>query len=161
MHYQNIECDSAFMVGLFGMLSFVGMCLGNLWTPKTLDKFGRRRALLVSQLIQLLCKIGVVLLPNFKDWSVNMYYVLIFINGSMQICKTTGCYNLMCEVAPMSTHTAMGTLWNMSEGTIFIILTIYFRFISKEWRWSVAIGIVECLIGYTLLVFVVPESPKW
>ena len=67
----------------------------------------------------------------------------------------------MCELAPQKSHTAMGTLWNMSEGAVFILLTLFFRFVSKEWRWSVAIGILECLIGYTLLYLIVPESPKW
>lgn len=67
----------------------------------------------------------------------------------------------MCEVAPASTHTAMGTTWNMLEGFVFIILTLYFRFISKEWRWSLVIGVVYGIVGYAILLLVLPESPKW
>ena len=90
-----------------------------------------------------------------------MYYVLMLANGCLQICRANGCYNLMCELAPAKSHTAMGTLWNMSEGGVFILLTLYYRFISKEWKWSVAMGVVDGIIGYSLLLLVLPESPKW
>ena len=161
MYYQDILCDSSFLVGLFGMLNFIGMCQATLWSPRLLDKFGRKRVLLYSEFVQILCKIVIVMLPNDREWTVNMYYILIFVNGSMQICRANGCYNLMCEVAPASTHTAMGTAWNMLEGLVFIILTLYFRFISKEWRWSIVIGIIYGIIGYSILLLVLPESPKW
>jgi len=55
----------------------------------------------------------------------------------------------------------LGTIWNMAEGVILIYLTIYFRYISKNWYpveiFSVAYGVVLTLI----LIFLIPESPKW
>lgn len=64
MFYQDILCDSSFMVGLFGMLNFIGMCSGTFWSPQVLDRFGRRRVLLVSEALQILCKVGIILLPS-------------------------------------------------------------------------------------------------
>ena len=67
----------------------------------------------------------------------------------------------MCELAPDKFHSAMGSYWNMTEGVIFIILTLYFRYISKEWRYSVIIGIIEGSLAYASLLLILPESPKW
>lgn len=83
MYYQDILCDSSFMIGLFGMLNFIGMCSGTLWSPAALDRFGRRRVLLISQAVQLLSKAAIVALPLRKPWTVTMYYVLMFVNGCM------------------------------------------------------------------------------
>ena len=67
----------------------------------------------------------------------------------------------MIEMAPATHHSMMGTIWNMSEGFVFVILTLLFRFVSKDWRLSVTIGLEELVVGYLILAFVLPESPKW
>jgi len=67
----------------------------------------------------------------------------------------------MIEMAPKSYHSIMGSIWNLCEGFVFIILTVYFRYISKDWRWSLVIGLCEFAIGYSILLFILPESPKW
>jgi len=143
------------------MLAFGGFCLSALWAPKLLDNFGRKRTLLFALAIQFSCKLMLLFLPTHNKTSVIMIYLLILINGLQTVPKCSGCYSIMIEMAPEKYHSLMGTCWNMSEGFIFIVLTFYWRFISKEWRWSVMIGMCECVIGYVILIFIIPESPKW
>lgn len=54
----------------------------------------------------------------------------------------------------------MGTIWNCSEGAIFIYLTIYYYWISKNWVWTQVYGAATNFVALFLL-FWIPESPKF
>ena len=55
----------------------------------------------------------------------------------------------------------MGSFWNVCEGLIYIWLTLYYRYISKEWKWTVAMAALEAFISLVIVIFILPESPKW
>lgn len=48
----------------------------------------------------------------------------------------------------------------MSESFIYIYLTIYFKYVSKEWFWTVAFGAFVNFLGLVFLIFL-PESPRY
>ena len=68
------------------------------------------------------------------------------------------CY--FCELAPTKYHNMLGTLWSMSECMIYIYLTIYYKYVSKDWFWTVAFGLCLNVLGLVFLVFL-PESPRY
>jgi hypothetical protein len=47
------------------------------------------------------------------------------------------------------------------EAVVYILLTIYFRYISKNWIWSVFIGLILNLICTGLTIALIPESSMW
>ena len=86
---------------------------------------------------------------------------LWFISGAQTGGRMAiGC-NYFAEFAPKRNHSLMVTVWNMSEGAIYIYITIYYRFISKEWKpvfyFALVLNIIICII----CVFIIPESAKW
>ena len=66
----------------------------------------------------------------------------------------------MCEFSPEKNQNMMGTLWNCSEGSIYIYLIIYYKFISKTWVWTVVFGTALNVLILVIHPFV-PESPKY
>lgn len=52
-------------------------------------------------------------------------------------------------------------MFNAVEGTVIIFVTLYFRYISKDWRGLVTAALIENVIGTMLHLIIVPESPKW
>ena len=55
----------------------------------------------------------------------------------------------------------MGTTWNIGEGLIYLLLTIYFWVTTyASWIYPVLVGfIMQIYVMFT--VFAMPESPIW
>lgn len=70
-------------------------------------------------------------------------------------------YNYFVEFAPSSAHDYMGTVWNISEGAIYIYITLYYRFVSKNWKPVFVFALILNLFVWASVVFILPESPKW
>ena len=66
----------------------------------------------------------------------------------------------MVELAPEKYKNILGTIWNMNEGMIYIYLTIYYQ-INKNWFWTIAFAAALQFITVLLIIFFIPESPKW
>ena len=60
-------------------------------------------------------------------------YFLILINGLSSVGRVNCGFIYFTEASPDSYHNALGTIWNIFEGSAVIILTIYWRFISTKW----------------------------
>lgn len=54
----------------------------------------------------------------------------------------------------------IGTAWNMIEGSIYLLGTVYFWVVDKHWLPFVMIGyVMQCWV--TLSIWYMPESPKY
>jgi len=131
------------------------------WTPKLQDTLGRKKTLLITMGISFWCKLIMLLLPSQTPWSVNIIYIAMFIIGLQQVARTTGNYTLMMEMIPKKYQSTAGTVWCIIDVFNIVLLTIYYRFVSKDWRGSVIFALCQWLIGYSILFFILPESPKW
>ena len=49
----------------------------------------------------------------------------------------------------------------MNEGMVYIYLTIYYRYISKNWIPTLIFAISLQSLTILLIVLWVPESPRW
>jgi len=70
-------------------------------------------------------------------------------------------YNYFAEFAPKRTHAVMGTIWIVGDGVMFIGITLYYRFVSKNWEPVFVFALILNIIVLAVLVFILPESPKW
>ena len=52
-------------------------------------------------------------------------YLLILVNGISSVGRVNGGFIYFTEASPDSHHGALGTTWNIFEGSAVIILTIY------------------------------------
>jgi Na+/melibiose symporter-like transporter len=84
-----------------------------------------------------------------------------FVNGVSSAVRVSIGYCYFSEFAPKAKSDLMGTLWCVSDGSIYIWLTLYYRFISKDWKWTVAVAFVFELISFLGTWAILPESPQW
>lgn len=66
----------------------------------------------------------------------------------------------MNEFAPEKSHAWMGSYYQISEGSIYIFLTIYYKFISRDVSYPLMFGTVLNVVILFALIGI-PESPKW
>ena len=86
--------------------------------------------------------IVILLLPGENK----IYYYIIcgmfFSSGITTGARTTASYCYMIELVPREWGPFCCTFWNCTEGMVYIYLTIYYRFIDKDWRWTLVCGII-------------------
>ena len=136
----DADCWDMVWISLPGMMFFTGWTLGSLLLPALGDKYGRKILYVPTLCITFSSMVTIVLLPGLN---IKWFYVLIavfFINGVSNGGRSTSGYCLMVEIAPLKYQNFMGTVWNMSEGMVYIYLTIYYRYISKNWVWTLVFG---------------------
>jgi MFS family permease len=55
----------------------------------------------------------------------------------------------------------MGSIWISCDSIILIAITIYYKFLSKNWKPVFIFALVLNIIVLAIVVLVLPESPKW
>jgi|LauGreDrversion4_2_1035121.scaffolds.fasta_scaffold295064_1 hypothetical protein len=58
-------------------------------------------------------------------------------------------------------NVVMGTVFNVIDGITYLLLTIYFGFIDKHYRYIVTVGLLYSVICIVGVIIFVPESPLW
>jgi MFS family permease len=146
------------------MLFFSGFAAGSPFIPRLADVHGRKKVFWMCMFIQLLSTCCFILVPAGPEGNESKYFYIVIINFFIQGLCASGRpaigYIYMCEFAPQKHHTLMGTVWNCSEGAIFIYLTLYYYYISKEWVWTQVYGAATNVVT-CILLFWIPESPKY
>ena len=104
---------------------------------------------------------------NFLMYSVMMYthsldvmLASIFIMGAFCSIRVNIGFLYLLEMMPKHLQTRVGSIWNTTEACIYLMATIYFWMISKDWFYF-------AFIGYTVNFFCaagawfMPESPRY
>lgn len=100
-------------------------------------------------------------LPAKSELSVVIIYVLLFIQGLTVFSRGGLSISYFCEFWPQRYHSTVSTVYNIVEATVFLFLTLFYRFVSINWKYTFAFGCLEHIVGILLNYFYVPESPKW
>jgi hypothetical protein len=82
----------------------------------------------------------------------------IFAMGMLSSVRVNVGYMYLAELVGAEVRTLYGTIWNISEGLIYIYATVYFWKISTDWFYFVSIG-YGLQIASLLMVLLLPESP--
>jgi hypothetical protein len=70
------------------------------------------------------------------------------------------CYIYLLEFIPKKWQTAVGTALLFGDGSTMIFLSLYFRFISKDWLWFQVFALSLTAAAFLVTLFA-PESPKY
>jgi len=103
-------------------------------------------------------------IPIVAGKGMGWYYVIIvtfFTHGLATSVRALVGFCIMCDFAPESAHSMIGSCWNVAEGLTYIWLTIYYRYISKNWVWPEVFSLGMIVVSWTLILVWMPESPKW
>jgi len=87
--------------------------------------------------------------------------VMFFFHGFSHSLVALVGFCINCDFTPETSHSMVGAAWNISEGIIYIYLTIYYRLISRNWVYPQILGLVITAAPAIVLAKWMPESPKW
>jgi MFS family permease len=151
----DLTCKSSTSIGLIGSMYLFGWSLGCLFIPRFGDLYGRRKPFLVCMFLSLLVYLGLILSQNLL-----LTTVLFALLGLCTPGKSNVAYIYVMEIVPAKKTTPVGTVLLIADGSTMIFLSIYFRFISKNWLYFQLFCIILSSIAFGITILC-PESPKY
>jgi MFS family permease len=107
---------------------FAGWMFGSLFIPRMGDLYGRKWPFLISLFVAVLSYIAVILSDNIR-----LTIGLMFVFGTCCAGRYSTCYVYLSELMPENYRTITCSATQFIDASTLILLTIYFRFISKSW----------------------------
>ena len=151
----NLICEPSWKIGLIGSMYLLGWALGCLVVPKLGDLYGRRIPYAASMAASLIFYLGLILSQN-----IYITMALFLLIGACNPGKSNIAYVYLLELVPTKMQTYVGTALLFADGSTMILLTVYFRFISKNWIGFQIFAISFAAIAF-LITLLAPESPKY
>nr|QJX15789.1 glucosinolate transporter [Phyllotreta armoraciae] len=139
-----------------------------LLTSLIVDKFGRRRMLLISSCSTAvpLCALGIYFYLHHIQSPAVEYLQWLPLTG---ILATVSCFGLgigpiptylMTEFFPADLRTAAASIINSSGNVMIFVLTFFFPIVTEQLgtEWCVWFFSINCVAGATLIYFFLPET---
>jgi len=154
--------DSSFLFGFSVSCIIWGSVFGNLFAGKLSDRFGRKPVLILSALLFLISSLITALAGD----------ITVFIIGRIMAGFAVGIAILLAPVyiAEISPPGQRG--WLVSFNQLLIVIGLSAAYFSNyvilnvvhdpllNWRWMLGIEAFPSIV-YFLLLFFIPESPRW
>jgi MFS family permease len=133
----------------------MGWAIGCLFIPRLGDLHGRKLPYAISMGFSVLVYLGLILSQN-----IYLTMVLFWFLGFTCPGKSNIAYVYLLEFVPTKMQTYVGTALLIADGSTMIILSIYFRFISKDWLGFQVFALCISTVAF-LVTLLAPESPKY
>jgi MFS transporter, SP family, arabinose:H+ symporter len=150
---------SPWVHGLAMSMALWGTVLGALAGSWPTDRFGRKQTLIAIGMLYFVSAIWSGLAPD-----VISFMIARFIGGVGVGVSTVAAPLYISEIAPAGHRGRLAGMFQFN-----IVFGILIAFVSNafiagtsahDWRWMLGVEAVPALI-YTLMCFVLPESPRW
>ncbi|MDQ6889212.1 MAG: sugar porter family MFS transporter [Bacteroidota bacterium] len=156
---------SSAMVGWAASCALIGCIAGAMFAGKLSDRIGRKKVLILSAILFAVSSVGIAI-PLNLDW-----FVFFRIIGGLGIGIASMLAPMyISEIAPAKIR---GQLVSINQlGIVSGILLIYFVNatiagwhdeawnVTTGWRWMFGSGVFPSIV-FLILLFFVPESPRW
>ena len=148
-------CMPRWEVGMLGTVYFIGWASTLLWLPRFGDKFGRQKVFATGMTLTLI-------MYTLLLWTTNYYVMLgsIFAQGTLTSIRINVGWIYLIEMMPKHVRTRIGTFYGSLDACVYLMATIYFWKIGKDWFYFGLIGYVLCIISAVGAWFL-PESPLY
>ena len=152
----DMTCASKSKFGLFGSLYFAAVVIGSLTFPPLADRVGRRPVTLTGIAIAGIAQSCMLVSP-----SLNFTYALVFIAGLTMPMRVFTGYIYSMEFLPIR-HTELATALTLGfDGLGLALASLYFMYVSKDWKGFMAGACLLCLFAFIYICCVLSESPKF
>ncbi|KEO74660.1 sugar porter family MFS transporter [Anditalea andensis] len=151
---------SDFYHGLAVAIALYGTVLGALFGGLPADKFGRKPTLLMIGLLFFVSALGSALAPEIYSFMIFRFIGGIGVGASSVVAPM-----YISEIAPAKNRGQLVALFqfNLVFGILIAYLSNYLigtAALQDAWRWMLGVEAIPAII-YTVMVFKVPESPRW
>ena len=128
-------CVPEWKVALIGSAFFLGWVSTLLWIPRISDLHGRKRVIIAGLIVSSCLYVGL-----FFVTSINFLIGIMFGLGAMRTINISVSFVYLIEMMPREKQTLVGTIFLLIDVTIFLFGTLYFWFISNNYRYFLLVG---------------------
>lgn len=143
------------MIGLIGSLFLVGIVIGCSTLTRLGDVYGRKPIYIVGLLLHMLCMVSIL-----STTSVVFCYFLLFVFGLSVTSRYYVGYTYNIEMQPKSHAVLVSTTMFIFESFVYIFISLFFWFISDQWKLLQIPNLLLATFGLICLFFM-PESPRF
>lgn len=148
----SLVCRPQWQVGLLGSSVFIGTVM-TFFLPVLSDKYGRKSFFQVGVTINLIAYTFIMINTHF--WTQCVLLLIVGLNSPTTYVIGFG---YLQELVGNDHKAIYATIWNLSEGLIFVISTLYYWKINRHWVYILSVGYLMNWICFFGAMFL-PESP--
>ena len=152
----NLSCSPYLTISLFGMVFFFGFTLSTFVAPRLNHFYGPRKLFLAGMAINLVIKILTLLLPNAWPGTVPTMYLLLFVNGTMQIPRLMSGQIYMCDFLPRANQSFCIAAWQAIDSSVFIIVSIAYWKVTRNSQNLILMSIAQNLLFLLVATLCLP-----
>lgn len=134
---------------------YIGEMVGGILITRIPDLYGRKWPLTISTTIHFPIMIALIF---SKSYTLTTF--LGFCMGILHMGIYNGCYINVCEYVHLKWKTKVCSLLLVFDMLTCIIISVYWRYISKNWLWLHIFACCCNALGLVGLYFL-PESPEY
>mmetsp|Transcript_40669 Transcript_40669/g.53345 ORF Transcript_40669/g.53345 Transcript_40669/m.53345 type:complete len:141 (+) Transcript_40669:476-898(+) len=134
---------------------FIGWVITLAFVPRLSDKYNRKKIFLAGMYIDWLLFIAM-----FFTTSLDLMIVVTFLFGLATTIRVNVGFVYMMELMPRRLQSNYASAYNTMEGSILLLATLYFWFISRHWIYFTLFGFALATWNVITCTFFVPESPR-
>ena len=128
----DLRCSTKWYVGLFASSFFLGQVFGTTCLSHYGDSLGRLHVLRKI----LLCSLVFQFIMIFISKDLWLHYILIFCQGFISNVRGSLSYLYGQEIIHSRDSVLFGSLFNIVDALTMTLMTLYFKYISKNWEYS-------------------------
>lgn len=150
----DLVCRDALKISHIQMMYYFGVLVGDIIIGNIGDLFGRKIALYIGLIGQLVLTVGVSFAPDFYSFGILQFFVGGTVHGAF----------LTIAVIGLETVGPTKRIWTgMFVQMFFAFGEMYLAFVAwliRDWMWINLACAIPCVFYLTYWWFV-PESPRW
>ncbi|XP_034966542.1 solute carrier family 22 member 2 [Zootoca vivipara] len=150
----NLVCEDAWKLDLFQSCVNVGFFVGSISIGYMADRFGRKRCLLITILINSISGVLMAFAPSYT-WTV----VFRLIQGLVSKGGWLTGYILITEFVGLSYRRTVGIVYQVAFTVGLLVLTAV-AYAIPHWRW-LQLAVTLPNFFFLLYYWCLPESPRW
>uniref|UniRef100_A0A914NBT9 Major facilitator superfamily (MFS) profile domain-containing protein n=1 Tax=Meloidogyne incognita TaxID=6306 RepID=A0A914NBT9_MELIC len=150
-------------VGLITSCFLVGAAFGSIFGGRLADRFGRKRTLVLNEILFILGTLGTSLAPNFETVLATRLFHGFSSGGITSVAPVLLAETSTPEQRSQSVTMALLILV-FGEFCVFVVGAILGNVWYENdaiWRWINVLIVVPAVILVILHILIVPESPRW
>ena len=150
----NLICEPGWKIALMGSMVFVGWVITLPIIPRISDLYSRKKIFILGMWLDVALFIAIFLCK-----SLDLMIAITFMFGLATTIRVNVGFVYMMELMPKRLQGFYSSAYNTLEGSVLLLATLYFWFVSKHWFYFSLIGFSFAIYS-GVSAFFVPESPR-